>query len=85
MRYRERIYKCAYTSRALSDIDFMRDEVMMTTRLDLPGYKVDQQAGLWWGILVPNVGFAKALTGAVTKNLTEILAYRAAVKVSPSA
>ncbi|HEV8024589.1 MAG TPA: heavy metal-binding domain-containing protein [Candidatus Nanopelagicales bacterium] len=41
----------------------MSDEVMMSTTFDLPGYKVDQQMGLCWGVLVRSVGFAKGFTG----------------------
>jgi len=36
---------------------------MMSTTFDLPGYKVDQQLGLCWGVLVRSVGFAKGFTG----------------------
>ena len=39
------------------------DEVMMSTTFDLPGYKVERQVGLCWGILVRSVGFAKGFTG----------------------
>lgn len=38
--------------------------MMMSTTFDLPGYKVDQQVGLCWGVLVRSVGFAKGLTGS---------------------
>jgi uncharacterized protein YbjQ (UPF0145 family) len=41
----------------------MSDEVMMSTTFDLPGYKVDRQVGLCWGVLVRSVGFAKGFTG----------------------
>ena len=41
----------------------MSDEVMMSTTLYLPGYKVHQQMGLCWGVLVRSVGFAKGITG----------------------
>lgn len=41
----------------------LSDEVMMSTTFDLPGYKVDQQIGLCWGVLVRSVGFAKGFTG----------------------
>ena len=41
----------------------MADEMMMSTTFDLPGYKVDRQVGLCWGVLVRSVGFAKGFTG----------------------
>lgn len=41
----------------------MADEMMMSTTFDLPGYKVDRQLGLCWGVLVRSVGFAKGFTG----------------------
>ena len=62
---------------------------MMSTTFDLPGYKVDRQVGLCWGVLVRSVGFAKGFTGGrfdsadVAENLAEILAYGTAVVVSP--
>lgn len=39
------------------------DEMMMSTTFDLPGYRVDKQLGLCWGVLVRSVGFAKGFTG----------------------
>lgn len=36
---------------------------MMSTTFDLPGYRVDRQVGLCWGVLVRSVGFAKGFTG----------------------
>lgn len=41
----------------------MSDEVLMSTTFDLPGYTIDQQVGLCWGVLVRSVGFAKGFTG----------------------
>lgn len=37
--------------------------MMMSTTFDLPGYQIDQQMGLCWGVLVRSVGFAKGFTG----------------------
>ena len=34
---------------------------MMSTTFDLPGYKVDQQMRLRWGVLVRSVDFAGEL------------------------
>ncbi|MBI1349809.1 MAG: heavy metal-binding domain-containing protein [Actinomycetales bacterium] len=39
------------------------DELMMSTTFDLPGYQIDKQLGLCWGVLVRSVGFAKGFTG----------------------
>ncbi len=39
------------------------DEVMMSTTFDLPGYRIDRQVGLCWGVLVRSIGFAKGFTG----------------------
>ena len=39
------------------------DEVMMSTTFDLPGYRIDRQVGMCWGVLVRSVGFAKGFTG----------------------
>ncbi len=39
------------------------DEMMMSTTFDLPGYQIDRQLGLCWGVLVRSVGFAKGFTG----------------------
>lgn len=39
------------------------DELMMSTTFDLPGYQIDRQLGLCWGVLVRSVGFAKGFTG----------------------
>ncbi len=39
------------------------DEMMMSTTFDLPGYQIDKQLGLCWGVLVRSVGFAKGFTG----------------------
>lgn len=36
----------------------------MSTTFELPGYKVDRQIGLCWGVLVRSVGFAKGFTGS---------------------
>ena len=40
------------------------NDVMMSTTFDLPGYKVDRQVGLCWGLLVRSIGFAKGFTGS---------------------
>ena len=42
----------------------MSDEVWMSTTFEIPGYKVDKQLGLCWGVLVRSVGFAKGFTGS---------------------
>lgn len=42
----------------------MSVEMMMSTTFDLPGYKIDKQLGLCWGLIVRSVGFAKNFTGS---------------------
>ncbi len=42
----------------------MTDEAMMSTTFDLPGYRIDQNMGVCWGVLVRSVGFAKGFTGS---------------------
>lgn len=42
----------------------MTVEMMMSTTFELPGYTVDRQLGLCWGVLVRSVGFAKGFTGS---------------------
>jgi uncharacterized protein YbjQ (UPF0145 family) len=36
-----------------------------STTFDLPGYRVDSQIGLCWGLVVRSVGFAKGFTGSL--------------------
>lgn len=36
----------------------------MSTTFDLPGYAVQYQLGLCWGLVVRSVGFAKGFTGS---------------------
>lgn len=35
---------------------------MMSTTFDVIGYKIDQQLGLSWGVVVCGVGFVKGFT-----------------------
>ena len=42
----------------------MAIEMMLSTTFDLPGYVVERQLGLCWGVLVRSVGFAKGFTGS---------------------
>ena len=39
------------------------DEVFMSTTFDIPGYAVQRQVGLCWGVLVRSIGFTKGFTG----------------------
>jgi uncharacterized protein YbjQ (UPF0145 family) len=36
-----------------------------STTFDLPGYRIESQVGLCWGVVVRSVGFAKGFTGAI--------------------
>lgn len=36
----------------------------MSTTFELPGYTIDRQIGLCWGVLVRSVGFTKGFTGS---------------------
>ena len=46
----------------------MADEALpipCSTTFDLPGYRIERQIGLCWGVVVRSVGFAKGFTGAL--------------------
>jgi uncharacterized protein YbjQ (UPF0145 family) len=36
-----------------------------STTFDLPGYRIDRQVGLCWGVVVRSIGFAKGFTGGL--------------------
>ena len=36
-----------------------------TSTFDLPGYHIERQIGLCWGVVVRSVGFAKGFTGSI--------------------
>jgi uncharacterized protein YbjQ (UPF0145 family) len=36
-----------------------------STTFDLPGYRIERQIGLCWGVVVRSVGFAKGFTGSL--------------------
>ena len=36
-----------------------------STTFDFPGYRIERQIGLCWGVVVRSVGFAKGLTGSL--------------------
>ena len=36
-----------------------------TSTFDLPGYRIERQIGLCWGVVVRSVGFAKGFTGSI--------------------
>jgi uncharacterized protein YbjQ (UPF0145 family) len=36
-----------------------------STTFDLPGYRIERQVGLCWGVVVRSIGFAKGFTGGL--------------------
>jgi uncharacterized protein YbjQ (UPF0145 family) len=39
------------------------EAIPITTGFEIPGYRIDKNLGLTWGVLVRSVGFAKGFTG----------------------
>jgi uncharacterized protein YbjQ (UPF0145 family) len=39
--------------------------VPCSTTFDLPGYRIEHQVGLCWGVVVRSIGFAKGFTGSI--------------------
>jgi len=39
--------------------------VPCSTTFDLPGYRIEHQGGLCWGVVVRSIGFAKGFTGSI--------------------
>lgn len=40
------------------------EAIPVTTAFEIPGYRIDKNLGLTWGVLVRSVGFAKGFTGS---------------------
>jgi uncharacterized protein YbjQ (UPF0145 family) len=49
----------------MSDIASEVLPVPCSTTFDLPGYRIERQVGLCWGVVVRSVGFAKGFTGSL--------------------
>ena len=48
----------------MSDVTSEVLPIPCSTTFDLPGYRIERQIGLCWGVVVRSVGFAKGFTGA---------------------
>ena len=49
----------------MSDIASEVLPIPCSTTFDLPGYRIERQVGLCWGVVVRSVGFAKGFTGSL--------------------
>jgi uncharacterized protein YbjQ (UPF0145 family) len=49
----------------MSDITNEVLPIPCSTTFELPGYRIERQIGLCWGVVVRSVGFAKGFTGSL--------------------
>src|ERR1700739_3242559 len=49
----------------MSQIGDERLTIPCSTTFDFPGWRIDRQIGLCWGLIVRSIGFAKGLSGSL--------------------
>ena len=49
----------------MSQVEEQRLTIPCSTTFDFPGWRVDRQIGLCWGLIVRSIGFAKGFTGSL--------------------
>jgi uncharacterized protein YbjQ (UPF0145 family) len=49
----------------VSDVTSEVLPIPCSTTFDLPGYRIERQVGLCWGVVVRSIGFAKGFTGGL--------------------
>ena len=49
----------------MSDVTNEVLPIPCSTTFDLPGYRIERQVGLCWGVVVRSIGFAKGFTGGL--------------------
>ena len=67
----------------MSDATVQTQSIPCSTTFDIPGFRIERNIGLCWGLVVRSVGFAKGFTGAI-KSLKagEVSQYTAVVEES---
>jgi uncharacterized protein YbjQ (UPF0145 family) len=51
--------------RRVSDLTDELLPIPCSTTFDLPGYRIERQVGLCWGVVVRSIGFTKGFTGSL--------------------